>query len=87
MTARKRPMSAQEDLAESKRRAKAARTPLAKAVTKQVVEKKQRTYSGQGAREAAAQMRRGVHPVAGGTTPKRVPQAGTKTRTARQSRA
>ena len=69
MTTRK-PLTPQQDLAESKRRAKAARTPIAKAVTKQVVEKKQRTYSGQGAREAAAQLQRGVHPAAVGTTPK-----------------
>lgn len=71
MTARKRAASpAQKDLAESKQRAKAARTPLAKAVTKRVVEAKERTYSGQAARESSAQMRRGVHPVAVGTKPK-----------------
>lgn len=70
MAARKRPLSAQEDLAEAKRRAKAAKTPIAKTVTKQVVEAKEHTYSGQAAREAGAQMRRGVHPLAVGTTPR-----------------
>jgi uncharacterized membrane protein len=71
MATRKRAASAaQQDLAEAKRRAKAARTPIAKAVTKRVVEAKERTYSGQAAREASAQMRRGVHPVAVGTKPK-----------------
>jgi hypothetical protein len=71
MTARKRPLTPKQDIAEAQRRAKAAKTPVAKAVTKQVVETKKRAYSGQAAREAAAQMRRGVHPVAVGTTPKR----------------
>jgi hypothetical protein len=70
MTARKRPLTPQRDIAEAERRAKAARTPIAKAVTRQVAEKKRRTYSGQGAREAAAQMQRGVHPLAIGTTAK-----------------
>jgi hypothetical protein len=44
--------AAQEDLAESERRAKAAKTPIAKAVTRQVLERKRRAYSGQAAREA-----------------------------------
>lgn len=70
MATRKRPVTPQQDLAEARRRAKAAKTPIAKIVTKQVVDKKERRYSGQAAREAAAQMRRGVHPVAVGTTPK-----------------
>jgi hypothetical protein len=70
MAPSKRPVTAQQDLAEAKRRAKAARTPLAKAVTKRVVEAKERTYSGQAARESSAQMRRGVHPVAVGTKAK-----------------
>lgn len=69
MTSRKRPLTAQEDLAESKRRAKAARTPIAKVVTKQVVEKQERTYSGQAAHEAVAQTRQGVRPAAAGITP------------------
>jgi hypothetical protein len=54
VTARKRALTPQQDLAESKRRAKAARTPIAKAVTEQVVEKKERAYSGQAAKEASA---------------------------------
>jgi hypothetical protein len=62
--------AAQQDLAEAKRRAKTARTPIAKAVTKQVVDKKQRLYGGEPAKEARAQMRRGVNPPTGGTTPK-----------------
>jgi len=70
MTTRKRPVTAHEDLAEAKRRAKSAKTPIAKIVTKQVVDKKERAYSGQAAREAAAQMRRDVHPLAIGTAPR-----------------
>jgi len=62
--------AAQQDLAESKRRAKAARTPIAKVVTQQVAEAKERTYSGQATREAGAQMRRGVKPQAADATPK-----------------
>lgn len=63
------PSAAQQDLAEARRRAKAARTPIDKAATRQVLERKQRAYSGQAAREAGAQMRRGVYPAAVGTTP------------------
>jgi hypothetical protein len=59
--------AAQKDLAESKRRAKTARTPIAKVVTKQVVEAKDRAYSGQAARATAAQMRRGTPQAKSGT--------------------
>lgn len=75
MTSRKRPLTAQEDLAESKRHAKSARTPIAKAVTKQVVEKMERTYSGQAAREIAAQMPKGARSAAVGSSPKRAVSA------------
>jgi len=68
--------AAQQDLAEAGRRAKAARTPIAKAATRQVLERKQRAYSGQAAREAGAQMRRGVYPADVGTTPKRTARGG-----------
>jgi hypothetical protein len=61
----------QQDLAESQRRAKAAKTPIAKAVTRQVLERKRRAYSGQAAREAGAQTRRGVNPADVGTTARR----------------
>jgi hypothetical protein len=63
--------AAQQDLAESERRAKAAKTPIAKAVTRQVLERKRRAYSGQAAREAGAQTRRGVYPADVGTTARR----------------
>jgi hypothetical protein len=59
----KRPLTPAQDLAAARGRAKVARTPA----SKRVVEAKERTYSGQAAREASAQMRRGVHPVAIGT--------------------
>jgi hypothetical protein len=74
MTSRKRPLTAQEDLAESKRRAKAARTPIAKAVTKQVVEKKERVYSGKAAKEASTPVSRATtgKPTAA-VTPRRTP--------------
>jgi uncharacterized protein (DUF2267 family) len=68
---RKRPLTAQEDLAEARRRAKAAKTPIAKTVTKQVLEAKERTYSGRAADEIAAQMPRTGRPRTPGTTPKR----------------
>jgi hypothetical protein len=58
--------AAQQDLAESQRRAKAAKTPIAKVATRQVLERKQRAYSGQAAREA------------GGGTAKRATAAGKK---------
>jgi hypothetical protein len=61
--------SAKQDLAESQRRASTARTPAAKAVTRQVAEKKKRTYSGRAARETAAQIRRSEHPLAAGSKP------------------
>ena len=60
MAARKRPVNPEQDLAEAKRRAKTARTPIAKVVTKQVLEAKEHTYSGRAARATAAQMRRGT---------------------------
>jgi hypothetical protein len=69
---RKRPLTAQEDLAEARRRAKAARTPIAKVVTQQLVDKKERTYSGEATAELRAEMRRGAPSVkARTTTPKR----------------
>jgi hypothetical protein len=68
VTARKPAASpAQKEIAAAKQRAKNAKTPLAKAVTKRVVESMQRTHSGKGAREASAQMRLGVSPVDAGT--------------------
>jgi hypothetical protein len=73
MTTRKRPMTAHEDLAEAKRRAKSAKTPIAKIVTQQVVEKKERTYSGQAAREIAAQTPKGARSAA--VSPKRAVSA------------
>lgn len=86
MAAPKRAVSAaQKDLTEARQRAKSARTPIAKAVTKRVVEAKERAYSGKASREAAAQMRRGVHPSAIGTpkaakaAPKRTPRRGRAT--------
>jgi hypothetical protein len=63
----KRPLTAKEDLAEARRRAKTARTPIAKVVTKQVVEAKERAYSGRAARETAAKTKRGAQPPAAGT--------------------
>lgn len=62
MAARK-PLTAQQDLAEARQRAKAARTPVAKAATRQVLASKQRTYSGEAARDAAAQARRATQPA------------------------
>lgn len=47
--------ASQQDLAEAKRRAKTARTPIAKVVTQQVVEKKQRLYGGEPTKDARAQ--------------------------------
>jgi hypothetical protein len=41
---RGRPAHVRKDLAEAQRRVKAARTPVAKAVTKQVLEKKRAAY-------------------------------------------
>jgi hypothetical protein len=80
VTARKPAASpAQKEIAAAKQRAKNAKTPLAKAVTKRVVENLQRTHSGEAARESAAQMRRGVHPVAVGT-PKAAARAGKRAR-------
>ena len=55
--ARNRPVTSAEDLAEAKRRAKTARTPIAKAATKQVVERKQRAYNGTAAKEVRATAR------------------------------
>jgi hypothetical protein len=77
MAARKRLLSAQDDLAESKRRAKAARTPIAKAVTKQVVEKKERAYSGQAPREAK-QVRRNASAASTGIPLRKKPAANAK---------
>lgn len=77
-TPKRRASAAQQDLAETRRRAKAAKAPIAKAVMRQVLEKKQRAYSGEAAREAGAQMRRGVYPVAVGTTAARGKNAGKK---------
>lgn len=72
MAARKRSVSpAGQDIAKSQRRAKAAGTPAAK----RVVETKRRAHSGEAARQAAAEMRRGVHPLDVGTTPKRAAAA------------
>jgi hypothetical protein len=74
VTTRKRPLTAKEDLAESKRRAKAARTPIAKAVTKQVVETKERVYSGQAAKKASTAAPRATAGRAAATvTPRRTP--------------
>jgi hypothetical protein len=61
-------VTAQEDLAKSKRRAKEARTPIAKAVTKQVGEKKERAYSGQAPRQAK-QVQRDVSAASTGIPP------------------
>ena len=83
MATSKRPATAQEDLAEAKRRAKTARTPIAKAVTKQVVEKKQRVYSGEPAKEARAQMGR----AATGGTGRSAARVLRKTKTGRGKRA
>jgi hypothetical protein len=63
--------AAQQDLAEAERRAKAAKTPIAKKVTQQVVDKKRRVYSGQAAREVSTP----VPPPASGR-----PTAGAKPR-------
>jgi hypothetical protein len=73
----KRPLTAKEDLAESKRRAKAARTPTAKTVTKQVIEKKERAYRGQAAPEAK-QVRRDVSAASTGIPPRKKPTANAK---------
>jgi hypothetical protein len=80
MAARK-PLTAQEDLAEARRRAKTARTPIAKAVTCQVLASKQRTYSGQPATDATAQARRETQPAATSArrgTPKATSRKGTR---------
>jgi hypothetical protein len=47
--------AAQRDIAEAGRRARAARTPIAKIVTRQVADAKRRTYSG----EAVSTTRKG----------------------------
>ena len=60
--------AAARDLAESHRRAAAAKTPIAKAVTRQVVEKKLAVYSAEAARKAAALAGKTAKPAA---TPKR----------------
>jgi hypothetical protein len=86
MAARKRPLSAQDDLAESKRRAKAARTPIAKAVTKQVVEKKERAYGGQAAAGARAETRRGAKRAAGSKVPAPVSSKANVPRSAKRGR-
>jgi len=71
MAPRKRSVTAQQDLAESKRRAKAARTPIAKAVTKRVVERKERAYGlGEGNAGAAAP-RRGAAAASKKAAPKK----------------
>jgi len=74
MATGKRPVTPQQDLAEARRRAKSAKTPIAKIVTHQVVEKKERAYSGQAAREIAAQMPKGARAAAAGAS-KAVPKA------------
>ena len=85
MAARKRrPPAVQQDLAKSQRRAKAAKTPIAKAVTRQVLDRKQRAYSGQAAREAGAQMRRGVYPADVGTKGGKRRVTGTKSAASRK---
>jgi hypothetical protein len=56
--------AAQQDLAEAERRAKAAKTPIAKKVTQQVVDKKRRVYSGQAAREASTPVPASGRPTA-----------------------
>jgi hypothetical protein len=80
---RKRPLTAKEDLTEAKRRAKTARTPIAKVVTQQVVEKKQRLYAGEPAKEARAQTGRAASGRTGSSAA-RTPQ---KAKTARSKRA
>jgi hypothetical protein len=63
------------DLAEARRRAKAAKTPIAKIVTRQVVEKKERAYSGQAAKDAArgTAARAATGKPAAAATPRRTP--------------
>jgi len=61
--------AAQRDIAEAERKARAARTPVAKAATRQVVEAKKRAYSGEAARAASSPVPRATKPPAasGGT--------------------
>jgi uncharacterized membrane protein len=64
MATRKRTLTAKEEIAEARRRAKGARTPIAKAVTKQVLDATKRAHSGQVARGADAKARRAVQSYA-----------------------
>lgn len=77
--------AAQQDLAEAKRRAKAARTPIAKVVTQQVVEKKERLYSGEPAKEARAETGRAARGRTGSSAA-RTPQKAKAARSRRASR-
>jgi hypothetical protein len=74
MAARKRPVTPEQDLAEARPRAKTARTPIAKVVSKQVVEAKERTHSGRADRATAAQMRRGMPKAKAGTKARAAPK-------------
>jgi hypothetical protein len=47
-------VAAAQDIAESQRRANAAKTPIAKAATKRVVERKKQVYTDEAVRQAAA---------------------------------
>jgi hypothetical protein len=64
MATRKRPLTAKEEIAEAQRRAKDARTPIAKVATKQVLDATKRAHSGRLARGADAKARRTVQPSA-----------------------
>ncbi len=63
--------AAARDIAESQRRANAAKTPVARAHTRRVVEQKLALYSPEAARQAAAQVQQGSAPAGGTPAPRK----------------
>jgi len=56
--------SARKDIADAEAKAARAKTPAAKAVTREVADAKRRTYSGDAARETSRRIQAGDHPTA-----------------------
>ncbi len=75
--------AAARDIAESQRKANAAKTPVARAHTRRVVEHKLALYSPAAAKQAAAQVKQGSAPAGGAParkTKRGAQPAGTTTR-------
>jgi len=75
--------AAARDIAESQRRANVAKTPVARAHTRRIVERKKQVYTDEAVRQAAAQVKQGSAPAGGAParkTKRGAQPAGTTTR-------